>query len=181
MPVQFARPDVASLTLRVFSRGLHPELFEAHAGLQLTAGRVSLHIHLCTAGHWLAWRRDRQAVSEAITETSQAVSPRSCVLEQKVRGCRTRSLSLPNGLRYGVGCQLETLEADLFLQLHDELRQDCETADLAYEYPNPNRFSPGALSVIRTEVARTSAVIHTYHTFPEHCAIVKTQSLFEWD
>jgi hypothetical protein len=33
--------------------------------------------------------------------------------------------------------------------------------------------------VIRTEVSRESILVYAFHTFPEHCAIVKTQSLFE--
>jgi len=103
------------------------------------------------------------------------------VLEQKVRGCRTKSMTLSNGLRYNIGCQLETLAPELFLRIHEELRGDCARADLAHEFPSPNRFSPGALSVISAAVSRTSVTMHAFHTFPDHCAVIKTQTLVEWD
>jgi hypothetical protein len=69
----------------------------------------------------------------------------------------------------------------LYLRVHEELRADCAKADLAYEFPSPNRFSPGALSLVSAAVTRTSVLLHAFHTFPDHCAVVKTQTLVEWD
>jgi hypothetical protein len=181
MPVQFARPDVATLMLRVYDRALHPEFFDCHGLVVLECGALRVHLRLCSAGHLLCVRRKQLVLTEAITEKNQSLPPQGCVLQQKVRGCRTRSLPLPEGVRYDIGCQLETLEPELFLRMHEELRSDCAHADLAYEFPSPNRFSPGALSVVSAAVNRTSVMLHAFHTFPDHCAIIKTQTLFEWD
>lgn len=181
MNVQFARPDVADLMLRVFPRALHPELFDCHGQVLVRTGPFALQIRLCTAGHTLCLRQGERILTEAITEKDQVLPRRQCVLEQKVRGCRTRSVSLPAGLRYDVGCQLEVLDAEVFLRMHEELLADCPSADLAHEYPTGNRFSPSALSLVRFELMQSSAIVHAFHTFPAHCAIVKTQSLLEWE
>jgi len=180
MAVQFARPDVADLALRIYPRALHPEFFDCHALSVIRAGDTQLHLRLCSAGHMLCLRQGNHVVTEAITEKGRVLPKHHCVLDQKVRGCRTRSVPLPRGMQYDISCQLETLEPDLYLHLHDELIGDCSKADLAHEFPTASRFSPGAISLIKLDLTASSAVVHAFHTFPDHCAIVKTQSLFEW-
>ncbi|MDX1969985.1 MAG: DUF2617 family protein [Planctomycetaceae bacterium] len=181
MAVQFARPDVADLVLRIYPRALHPELFDCHALAVAKAGPITVYLRLCSAGHAICLRQGKTVVTEAITEKNQPLPKQHCVLEQKLRGCRTRSVTLPHGFRYDVSCQLETLEPDLYMHLHDELLGDLPRADLSLEFPSPNRFSPAALSIIKLDVTSGSAVVHAFHTFPDHCAVVKTQSLYEWE
>jgi len=181
MPVQFARPDVTSLTLRVFDRALHPEFFGCRGLSVLECGPLRAQLRLSTAGHVLSLKLGQQVLTEAIIEKHQPLPPVRCVLEQKLRGCRTRSIPLKDGLRYDIGCQLETLEPELFLRVHEELQADCARAELAYEFPSPNRFQPGALSLLSAAVNRHSVMLHAFHTFPDHCAIIKTQTLVEWE
>lgn len=181
MPVRFARPDVSTLMLRLFPRPLHPELFDVPAGLVVQSGAIRVSVQLCPSGHTWTWQWDRRFITETLAEKDRILPQQSCILDHKVRGCRTRSLSFSPTLRYDVGCQVETLEPDLFLRMHDELTDDCDKADLSHEFPTESRFAPGALSLVRLELTRNSTIIHAYHTFPDHCAIVKTQSLIEWE
>lgn len=181
MAVQFARPHVAHLVLRAFPKALHPELFDCHALAVAKAGSLTVHLRLSSAGHTLCLRQGQTVITEAITERNHPLPRQHAVLEQKLRGCRTRSVKLDHGVRYDVSCQLESLEPDLYLHLHDELLGDLARADLSLEFPSPNRFSPAALSIIKLDVSDSAAVVHAFHTFPDHCAVIKTQSLFEWD
>jgi hypothetical protein len=180
MPVQFARPDVTALVLRIAPKALHPEFFDCHALAVASAGPLSIHMRLSSAGHVLCLKHGKQVVTEAITERRQPFPKGASLLEQRLRGCRTRSIQLPQGMEYSVSCQLEELEPDLYLHLHDELLGDLPRADLALEFPSPNRFSPAALSMLKIDVTKQSLVLHAFHTFPDHCAVVKTQSLIEW-
>lgn len=179
MAVQFARPDVSSLVVRVYNHLLHPEFFDCHGLTVLECGSCRVHLRLCSAGHLWSLRQGKVVLTEAITRQDQLLPAYRCLLEQKVCSCRTRSAVLPDGVRYDISCQLESLEPELFLRMHDELRADCARADLAYEFPCANRFSPGALSVLSAALNRRSVMLHTYHTFPDRCAILKTQTLVE--
>jgi hypothetical protein len=78
-----------------------------------------------------------------------------------------------------MSCQLERLHLDVFLRMNEELEQDLCRADLSSRLPAVNRLLPGPLSLIRAEKGRGSFLVYAFHTFPEHGAIVKTQSLFE--
>lgn len=180
MSVRFARPDVGTLALRVFARPLHPELFDSPLGVRLRAGDVVLEIRLCPSGHTWMWRRDGRTLTEVTADQELALPTTNILLEQRIRGCRTRSVTLTPDLRYDVGCQVEVLDPEIFQRLQDELRDDATKAELAHEFASANRFTPGALSLVRTELTRNSTLIHAFHTFPEHAAIVKTQSLIEW-
>lgn len=180
MSVRFARPDVGTLAMRLFARPLHPELFDSPLGVRLRAGDVTLEIRLCPSGHTWLWKQDGALLTEVIADRDLALPTAQVLLEQRIRGCRTRSITLTPNLRYDVGCQVEVLDPEIFEKLQDELREDATKAELAHEYVSPNRFTAGALSIVRTELTRHSTLIHAFHTFPEHTAIVKTQSLIEW-
>jgi hypothetical protein len=180
MTVQTVRPDVSDLVLRTFGRALHPELFERQSGLILTnASKMRLDIRLNASGHVLALSTGTNAVTEIIMDHREALPTFSRIIDYRLRGCRTESAEFDSGLRYDMSCQLERLHLDIFLRMNEELEQDLNRADLSARFPSSNRLLPGPLSLIRTEVTRNSFLVYAFHTFPEHSAIVKTQSLFE--
>ncbi len=179
MAVLLVRPDVAHLVLSTYGRALHPELFEHHSGLTISNSQMQLDVRLNACGHLLMLKMGRESVTEVIADHRDLLPERSRIFNHRLRGTRTESAEFDTGLRYDMSCQLERLEIDIFLRMNEELEHDCRRADLSARLPAINRFLPGPLSLIRAEVTRDSLLIYAFHTFPEHCAIVKTQSLFE--
>ena len=179
MSVQTIRPDVSDLVLRAYGRALHPELFERHCGLTLTNAYMRLDVRLNASGHVLALQTPTNAMTEVIMDHRESLPTFSRIIDYRLRGCRNESAQFDSGLRYDVSCQLERLHLDIFLRMNEELEQDLNRVDLSVRLPSINRLLPGPLSLIRTEVNRSSILIYAFHTFPEHSAIVKTQSLFE--
>ena len=179
MTVQQIRPDVSDLVLRTYGRVLHPEMVKSQLGMTLTNDHLRLDIRLHASGHFLLLRANSQSMTELIIDHHEPLPEHNRLLDYRLRGCRTESADFPSGLRYDVSCQLERLNIDIFLRMHEELELDSARADLSARLPARNRLLPGAISLVRTEVCRDSILIHAFHTYPEHCAIVKTQSLFE--
>ncbi len=179
MSVQMIRPDVSELALRTYSRALHPELFEHHCCLTLKHSNARLDIRLNASGHVLMLHMGSSSLTEVIVDHREQLPTTRRLVDYRLRGCRTVSAEVAAGVKYDVSCQLERLHLDVFLRLNEELEQDCQRADLSARLPAINRLLPGPLSLIRTEVSRDSILVHAFHTFPEHSAIVKTQSLFE--
>lgn len=180
MQTSFVRPDVADLTLRVYARVLHPELVETLGRAWVRGTDWTLELTLNSAGHAAVFRSGEQILTEVITPRDTPMPPRKKLFDQRLRGCRTQSLDIAPGLRYDVSCHIERVDPLVYLQLHEELLRDSATADLAQVFPSQTRFSPGAVSVIRTETSRDGVLIHAFHSFPEHFSLVKTQSLVEW-
>ena len=178
--LQMVRPDVSDLVLRTYGRALHPELFEHHCGMTLKNSNMRLDVRLNASGHVLTLRMGSHSMTEVIIDHHESL-PKLCrIIDYRLRGCRSESAEFETGLRYDMSCQLERLPLDVFLRMNEELEHDCERAELSARLPAVNRLMPGPLSLIRTEVGRESILVYAFHTFPEHSAVVKTQSLFEW-
>ncbi|MBW3543789.1 MAG: DUF2617 family protein, partial [Planctomycetes bacterium] len=179
MKVDFARPDVSDLVLHVYGRSVHPELFDVYAATPVWYDAYEAVLRICDGGHTVSFRTADQAVTEVAAGRGNPLPQHKRLLEQRLRGCRDEALRFPNGLVYQVSFQLERLEPEVFLKLHEELLGDCARANLAHRFPPQTRLAPGPLSLIRTDAAPRSLLVHAFHTFPESCAVVRTQSLFE--
>ena len=179
MAVSFARPDVSDLVFHLYGRSLHPELFEVFAESQIDQDDYSAVIQICKAGHVVSFRTHGQTISEVTTTRVQPLPQRKRFLEKRLRGSRDEFVSFDFGVGYHVSYQLEQLDPEVFLNFHEELLIDCGRAPVAHRFPGGNRLAPSPLSFIQTDVWPHSLLIHAFHTFPENCAVVKTQSLFE--
>jgi len=48
-----------------------------------------------------------------------------------------------------------------------------------HTFASSGRMALGALSYVHVESRNRSLLVQAFHTFPDDCAIVKSQSLFE--
>lgn len=179
MSVAFARPDVSELIFHVYERALHPELFQVYGQAAVNHVRYSAVVRICEAGHWVTLNCGDQTISEVCTSRHQLLPEHGRRVASRLRGHRDESSRFGQDIMYHASFQLERLNPDVYLRLHEELLIDCNGARLAFQFPGTNRFAPGPLSLIQVEASYDCLGLHTFHTFPENCAIVKTQSLFE--
>ena len=179
MSVAFARPDVADLVFYVYGRTLHPELIEPFETEIIVRNGFRASISVCEDGHIVSFQFRDAVISEITASRYHPLPQRKRLLEHRLRGHRDGSLECESGVHYQMSYQVERLHPDVFQKMHDELLADCDRTTLAHCFPAGNRMAPGALSLIRTDVTGDSLLVHSFHTFPDNSAIVKTQSLFE--
>ncbi len=179
MDVGFARPDVARLVFRLFSRELHPELINVYAesGVQFPDYQAKLQI--CDSGHVITFIRNDQLLCEVMTGREHPLPKRRRILSHGLRGHHSESIQFAGGVSYHVSFQLEQLEPEEFAHFHEELQADCEEAELSYRFGSSSRLCPTPLSFMQTVAAPDSLIIHAFHTFPDNYGVVKTQTLFE--
>jgi hypothetical protein len=101
------------------------------------------------------------------------------VLGRRLKGHRDDSVEHDGGILYHVSFQVEYLDPEVFQQCHEELLVDATRARMSHCFAPLSRLAPAPLSVIQTEERPHSLLVHTFHTFPDNRAVVKTQSLFE--
>ena len=179
MSVGFVRPKVSELVYHLFERSIHPELFSVQQRAIIRQPDYTAEVAICEFGHAVVFRVGSQTTTEVLARQGQDLPDRNRVLHRRVQGCRDESRKLANDVMYHVSYQVEKLSPDVFLNLHEELLSDCRQAPISHCYSSQNRLAPAALSFIQTDVWPRSFLIHSFHTFPDDCAIVKTQSLFE--
>jgi hypothetical protein len=60
-----------------------------------------------------------------------------------------------------------------------ELARDAQVQGLLHRFDSSGRMNLGALSYVNVETRNKSLLIQAFHTFPDDCAIVKSQSLVQ--
>jgi hypothetical protein len=179
MSVGFLRPNVSELVFHLFERSLHPELFAFQRVETIRTEKFRAHIRICDAGHVVEFHTGKLLLTEVLSGRHQLLPSRQQILERRVKAARDETLRFENGLAYHASFQLEKLNPDAFLALHEELVLDCERAPISHCFVTQNRLAPAALSFIQTDLWPHSLLVNSCHTYPEDCAVVKTQSLFE--
>lgn len=179
MNVGFVRPSVSELALHLFDWSLHPELFAIRRRETIRQTDYAATVGISDAGHVVEFRHKDLTLTEVLARRDQSLPERRLILNRRVKGSRDESHELESGAKYHLSFQVEKLPPDVFLNMHDELLMDCQRAPISESFGGANRLSPAALSFIQTDIWPRSLLIHAFHTFPEDCAIVKTQTLFE--
>lgn len=174
-----ARPKVAELAFHVFGRSLHPELFDVYKSADVQRGSYEARIDITSAGHVVTWRRDGQTLTEVAASASQPLPQRRRLKSCRLRGERSERVERPGGIVYQVSFQLETVEPEVFWTVQEELAHDGERQGLLHRFNASGRLALGALSYVHVETRNRSLLVQAFHTFPDDCAIVKSQSLFE--
>ena len=180
MSVSSTRPSIADLVFHLSGRSVHPELFEVCAEIEICRRRFAATLRICEGGHAIELRHQGKTLTEVMTGARHPLPERRRLLEKRLHGCRNEAQDCEGGLHYQASYQLEQLDPEVFLNYHEELLSDCARASVFHRFAPGHRLAPGPVSLIRAEVEPRSLLVHTFHTFPESCGVVKTQSLFEF-
>lgn len=179
MTVGIVRPDVSELNLAVLGRSVHPELFAIYERATVVQHGFRANLAICEAGHLLELRTSQHTICEIVCPKRQSLPLKHRLFDKKLRGYRDESLVLPGNVSYQLSFQVERLDPMVYLQLHEEFSTDCRKATLGYIFDPPNRLAPAAVSYLQVDLFPRSLLVHAFHTFPENCAVVKTQTLIE--
>jgi hypothetical protein len=173
------RPKVAELTFQLYGRSLHPELFQVHKSLHVERGPYRARVEITSAGHVVTWRYDGLTLTEVATSAQHPLPQRRRLLCYRLRGERTDRVECRGGVTYQTSFQLEPVPPEVFWTFQQELAYDGRRRGLLHVFDASGRMALGALSYIHVETRNRSMLVQAFHTFPDDCAIVKSQSLFE--
>ena len=172
------RPKVAELVFQLYSRSLHPELFEVYCTRTLEHGLYQAQVDITSAGHIITWHYRNMTLTEVATGAHTPLPQKRRLFSYRLEGERNNNIDCRCGASYLMGFQLERVQPDVFWNYQNELFQDCETDGLLYRFESSGRMALGAISYINIETRIQSLRIQAFHTFPDDHAIVKSQSVF---
>ncbi len=173
------RPKVAELVFQVYGRPLHPELFEVCQTRRIERGGYQAKIDITTAGHVVTWQYAGLTLTEVATSAHHPLPERRRLLSYRLKGQRDDHVDCRGGIRYQVSFQLEPVEPEVFWTFQQELLIDGARQGMLYRFDSSGRMALGALSYVNAESRNRSLLVQAFHTFPDDCAIVKSQSLFQ--
>lgn len=178
MNVFSLRPRVAELVFQVYSRPLHPELFDVLAIRHIQRENYDLWVRITRTGHVISWRHGDVFLTE-VTDTGLPLSTSRRLFSHPMRGEHSGRLNLGRGFVYQMNFQVEALTPEIFLHVHDEILADGTKRGLLHNFRPNHRLAVSPLGHISAEARPGCLFLSTFHTFPEENTVVKTQSLIE--
>jgi hypothetical protein len=170
------RPKVAELVFRVYGRPLHPELFEVAATRTEDRENFSATLSITNTGHIFSWHRNEQTLTELATSALCTTPRQHKLLGERFRGRRHHRIELGDEAVYECTFQTEPVEPKLFWTFQEELAQQTVHDGMMYKFGASGRMALGAISYVHLQTRRQSLRLRAFHTFPDDCALVKTES-----
>ena len=179
MGVSQGRTRVADLTFQVFSRAIHPEWFAVREHRRVPQESWEADIRIIEGGHALSYRMGGVRLTEILAGPETLLPEPGLLYHSPIRHERSTALRPSGGVEYQTCFEVERVDLEVFAHLCDEMPLDADRSVLFHRFSTRNRMAPPAISQVRFEARGKGLSVHTFHSFPEECAIVRTQSLFE--
>ncbi|MEN0110789.1 MAG: DUF2617 family protein [Planctomycetota bacterium] len=121
-----ARPKIAELSMQLYGRALHPELFEAHASKRvervppdargagadratvLERGGYDARVQITRDGHVVTWRYGGLTLTEVAASSHQPLPQKRRLMSQRVGAEATEAVRCRGGVTYEVTFALES-------------------------------------------------------------------------
>jgi hypothetical protein len=158
---------------------LHPELFEVCATQTVERGGYQAKIDITSAGHVVTWRFGDVTLTEVAASAHHPLPERRRLLSCRLKGEHSDRIQYHGGITYEVKFQLEPAEPEVFWTFQQELLHDAQRQGMLHRFDSSGRMALGAISYLNVTTRARSLQIQAFHTFPDDCAIVKSQSLFQ--
>ena len=100
-PVLFARPKIAELTLRLYGRSLHPELFEVLQTREIERGGYRAITKVTSAGHVVTWRYAGVTLTEVAAPGNQPLPAKRRLMSRAFGAEPTDTVARRGGVTYG--------------------------------------------------------------------------------
>jgi hypothetical protein len=163
----------------VFARTMHPDWFTLRGFRRLGHDAWQADVRVIEGGHVIQWSSHRARLTEVLAGPETVLPEPGLLFQSKVRNERAASLHPGNGLDYETCFEVERCDEEVFIHLCTEASLDANREGLTVSFAAPNRLEPSAISLIQAESRANRLSIHTFHSFPDELAIVRTHSLFE--
>jgi hypothetical protein len=179
MSVHLLRPPVADLVFQVYGRPLHPELFDILAVRKIQREDYELTVRITRTGHAVTWESKHGHITEVAAAADQPLPDKRSLLNYRLRGEQSAVLPAPNGINYQMSFQVEVLDPEIFLHVHDEILADGGKRGLLHHFHAHQRLALAPLGFVAAEARAGCIFLSTFHTFPSENTVVKSQSLIE--
>lgn len=170
---------VANLRFYLYSRALHPELFEIHCDRRIVKGDYEAQIWVTGCTHVIGFFRGRDSLVEVACNGEMLLPTRGLLLDLPFRGEKMHSLCQGQDLWYSMNFQAERMGPDVYARTHHELARAGAKHGLFVPFPTWMSGGLTPFSYIDYQAAPTGLHVFAFHAFPQDLTVLKTQSMFE--
>ncbi|MCL2117533.1 MAG: DUF2617 family protein [Planctomycetaceae bacterium] len=177
------RPCVSELTLLHYAKLVHPEFFRIVASRTVERGNYSLTLHLTSTGHVAMFRTNatdgKPLMATEVATSAHLEMPGSPVSELRFQSKQHETFRISEILDVETTFECDTLDRKTFMAVQSELAKANELDGLFYHFGSNGRIALGGLSYLALETWQQRVRIRAYHTFPENCRVMMTDTVMK--
>jgi hypothetical protein len=179
MGVSHGRTRVADLAFKVFSRAVHPDWFAVRQFRRVIQEGWEADLRIIHGGHAVVFRAGSVLLTEVLAGPETPLPEPGLLFHSSIRHERTATLRPNVAVEYQSCFEVERVDSEVFAHLSDEMTLDGSRGRLFHRFAPMNRMTPAPITHLHYESRVRGLTVHTFHSFPDEHAIVRTQSLFE--
>jgi hypothetical protein len=179
MGVGFGRSSVADLAFQVFNRSLHPEWFTTREFRRVEQKRWAADVRIIEGGHSAVFSAGTVRLTEVLCGPETVLPEPGRLFHSHLRRERSTILRPDGTIEYQSCLEVEKVDIEIFRHLCEEMSLNASRDLIFHRFPASNRLAPPPISHIQISARASDLSIQSFHSFPDECAIVRTQSLFE--
>lgn len=179
MEIHSGRARVADLAFRVFDRALHPDWFATRAHRRIPRPHWEADVRIIAGGHAVIFGSGPVRLTEILCGPETPLPEPGQIFQSGVRQERSASLQPGGVIEYQTCFEVERVDEEVFRHLCAEMIADETRAILVHRFGTRNRLAPPPLSQVQVDARNRGLSVQAFHTFPEECAVVRSQSLYE--
>ena len=167
------------LTLLLYQRTLHPELFKILASEQVTRRAYNADIWLVEGGHVITFLAGKTSLTEVIATNHDPLVERNFLQSIPCRGEKYHEMTVGDNVRYMISTQEEQMTQTLYDAMKHEISSYAAKRELMSAETPAKQDSGGFLSVLDIERRSHELLVQSFHLFDENQMVIKTQAIIE--
>ena len=167
------------LTLLLYQRTLHPELFKILANEPVTRRAYDADIWLVEGGHVVSFTAGKNTLTEVIATRGEPLTDRGLLQSIPCRGEKYHEDTYGGNIRYMISTQEEQLTSTLYEATKHEIATYAQKRELMTAELPATQENGAVLSVLDIERRSHELLVQSFHLFDENLMVIKTQAIFE--
>ena len=172
------RPKITDLNFHLFGRAIHPELFNASVRRFIERENYRLALNITTAGHLIEFEHDGLVLTEVSATKHQPLPQTMRLISRAIEGVHSESTEFQERLSYDNKVQFEGVSPKMLVTIQQQLDESKRCEGLLHRFESNGRMAFGAISYINVQAFNSYVKIRSFHTFPDTCAVMKSESKF---
>jgi hypothetical protein len=167
------------LTLLLYQRTLHPELFRILASEQVSRRAYEADIWLVEGGHVISFSAGKNTLTEVIVTNHEPLTDRGLMQTIPCRGEKNHEMTSGGTIGYMISTQEEQLTQTLYEATKHEIASYAAKRELMTAETPATPETGASLSVLDIERRSHELLVQSFHLFDENQMVIKTQSIIE--
>jgi hypothetical protein len=179
MPNRTKQRRSGGLTLLLYQKALHPELFKILASEQVSRRAYEADIWLVEGGHVIMFSAGKNTLTEVIVTNNAPLTDRGLLQSIPCRGEKYHEMTAGGNIRYMISTQEEQLTQTLYDATKHEIASYASKRELMTAETPGNQDTGATLSVLDIERRSHELLVQSFHLFDETQMVIKTQAIIE--